>query len=136
MFLDSLGTPAVIDEVQRGGDPLILAVKQRLDGSRRPGQFVLTGSTNFTTDSWSLQENNLITLHSHELAAFYGTDFEQLWSRGKITESIPMASTVSTVSRNDSPFFTDEVPTLKFMVSAESRLAAVSKERRVRVESS
>jgi phosphatidylserine/phosphatidylglycerophosphate/cardiolipin synthase-like enzyme len=48
---------------------------------------LLTGSTNFTTDSWSLQENNLITLHSHELAAFYATDFEQLWSRGKITES-------------------------------------------------
>jgi predicted AAA+ superfamily ATPase len=49
LFLESLGTPAVIDEVQRGGDPLILAVKQRLDGSRRPGQFVLTGSTNFLT---------------------------------------------------------------------------------------
>jgi phosphatidylserine/phosphatidylglycerophosphate/cardiolipin synthase-like enzyme len=48
---------------------------------------LLTGSTNFTTDSWSLQENNLITLHSRELAAFYATDFEQLWSRGKITES-------------------------------------------------
>ena len=47
---------------------------------------LLTGSTNFTTDSWSLQENNLITLHSRELAAFYATDFEQLWSRGKITE--------------------------------------------------
>ena len=47
---------------------------------------LLTGSTNFTTDSWSLQENNLITLHSQELAAFYATDFEQLWSRGKITE--------------------------------------------------
>ncbi|GEM_PF-4260243 len=32
MFLDTLGTPAVIDEVQRGGDPLILAIK--LPGSR------------------------------------------------------------------------------------------------------
>ena len=40
--------------------------------------------------------------------------------------STPMASMVSTVSRSDSPFFTDEVPTLKVMVSAESRLAAVS----------
>ena len=50
--------------------------------------------------------------------------------------STPIASIVSTVSRNDSPLFTDDVPTLKFIVSAESRLAAVSNESRVRVESS
>ncbi len=50
--------------------------------------------------------------------------------------SIPIAATVSTVSRNDSPLFTAEDPTLKFIVSAESRLAAVSNESRVRVESS
>src|SRR4051812_5372816 len=51
-------------------------------------------------------------------------------------QSTPMASIVSTVSRSDSPFFTDDVATLKVMVSAESRLAAVSKLSRVRVESS
>ncbi len=50
--------------------------------------------------------------------------------------STPMASMVSTVSRTDSPFLTEEVPTLKVMVSAPSRLAAVSKLIRVRVESS
>ena len=49
LFLQSLGTPAVIDEIQRAGDPLVLALKQRLDRSRRPGQYVLTGSTNFLT---------------------------------------------------------------------------------------
>ena len=48
-FLDQLGEPAVIDEIQRGGERLILAVKQRLDRSREPGRFVLTGSTNFLT---------------------------------------------------------------------------------------
>lgn len=47
LFLETLGTPAVIDEVQRGGDPLLLAIKQRLDQSRLPGQYLLTGSTNF-----------------------------------------------------------------------------------------
>ena len=41
--------------------------------------------------------------------------------------SMPMASIVSTVSRSDSPFFTDDVPTLKVIVSADRRLAAVSK---------
>ena len=49
LFLDMLGSPAVIDEIQRAGDPLVLALKQRLDRSRAPGQYVLTGSTNFLT---------------------------------------------------------------------------------------
>ena len=48
---------------------------------------VLMGSTNFTNDAWGLQENNLVVLRSQELASFYATDFMQLWSRGKITES-------------------------------------------------
>ena len=48
---------------------------------------LLMGSTNFTNDAWGLQENNLVVLHSQELAAFYATDFMQLWSREKITES-------------------------------------------------
>lgn len=49
LFLDALGTPAVIDEVQRAGDPLLFALKQRLDRSQLPGQYVLTGSSNFLT---------------------------------------------------------------------------------------
>ena len=47
-----------------------------------------------------------------------------------------MASIVCTVSRSDSPFFTDELVTAKFIVSADSRLAACSNDSRVRVESS
>lgn len=47
IFLDALGTPAVIDEIQRAGDLIVLALKQRLDASRASGQYVLTGSTNF-----------------------------------------------------------------------------------------
>ena len=50
--------------------------------------------------------------------------------------STPMAAIVITVSRTDSPLFTDDEDTEKFMVSAFSRLAAVSNESRVRVESS
>ena len=52
------------------------------------------------------------------------------------TASTPIAWIVSTVSRSDSPLFTDDDPTLNDIVSAESRLAAVSNESRVRVESS
>ena len=50
--------------------------------------------------------------------------------------SIPMASMVWTVSRTDSPLFTDDERTVKFRVSAESCLAAASNDSRVRVLSS
>ena len=49
---------------------------------------------------------------------------------------MPIASIVSTVSRTDSPLFTDEDPTEKFTVSADSCLAAASNDSRVRVLSS
>lgn len=42
--------PLMIDEVQRGGDDLVLAVKRQVDRDKqRPGQFVLSGSTRFLT---------------------------------------------------------------------------------------
>ena len=52
------------------------------------------------------------------------------------TASTPMASRVSAVSFRDSPLETLEPLAEKLMTSAESRLAAASKEIRVRVESS
>ncbi|PUB27939.1 hypothetical protein C8K30_104392 [Promicromonospora sp. AC04] len=42
-------TPRIIDEVQRGGDGLLLAVKAVTDQSDASGQFVLSGSTRFLT---------------------------------------------------------------------------------------
>ncbi len=47
-----------------------------------------------------------------------------------------MAQIVSTVSRTDSPLLTEEAAMEKLTVSADRRLAAVSKLTRVRVESS
>jgi uncharacterized protein len=46
-FLERLGSPFLIDEVQRGGDPLVLAIKRTLDDSRQRGRCVLAGSTRF-----------------------------------------------------------------------------------------
>jgi uncharacterized protein len=47
-LLESTTRPLFIDEVQRGGDPLVLAIKAAVDRSdQRPGQFVLTGSSRF-----------------------------------------------------------------------------------------
>jgi phosphatidylserine/phosphatidylglycerophosphate/cardiolipin synthase-like enzyme len=48
---------------------------------------VCTGSSNYTNDSWGLQENNLLFLRSQELASYYARDFACLWSSGKISDS-------------------------------------------------
>lgn len=49
VFLGQFAGPLVLDEVQRGGQPLVLAVKLAVDEDQRPGRFLLTGSTNFLT---------------------------------------------------------------------------------------
>jgi phosphatidylserine/phosphatidylglycerophosphate/cardiolipin synthase-like enzyme len=51
---------------------------------RTPAAAVWTGSTNFTDDSWTLQENNVIRVKSPELCAFFEADFDELWQRGDI----------------------------------------------------
>lgn len=48
-FVDGVSSPLAIDEVQRGGDRLVLAVKASVDRSGRPGSFLLAGSTRFLT---------------------------------------------------------------------------------------
>ena len=53
----------------------------------RDGATVWTGSTNWTSDSWTREENVIVTVASAELAARYGTDFEQLWERRKVVHS-------------------------------------------------
>lgn len=49
-FVTGLERPHFIDEVQRGGEGVLLAVKRDVDQSRRPGQFVLAGSTRFLSE--------------------------------------------------------------------------------------
>jgi phosphatidylserine/phosphatidylglycerophosphate/cardiolipin synthase-like enzyme len=48
---------------------------------------VFTGSSNYTNDSWGLQDNNLLCLRSPQLASYYARDFADLWSRGTIVDS-------------------------------------------------
>jgi predicted AAA+ superfamily ATPase len=48
-FIVGTAKPLVIDEVQRGGEPLVRAIKASVDRDPSPGQFVLTGSSNFLT---------------------------------------------------------------------------------------
>lgn len=48
-YLSAHRRPLVLDEVQRAGSELILAIKAIVDQDPTPGQFLLTGSTNFLT---------------------------------------------------------------------------------------
>jgi phosphatidylserine/phosphatidylglycerophosphate/cardiolipin synthase-like enzyme len=63
---------------------------------------VFTGSSNYTNDSWGLQDNNLLCLRSLQLASYYARDFTDLWSRGKIVDSTGYRDT-GTVRLNDVP---------------------------------
>src|SRR5262245_57938064 len=60
-----------------------------------PSAAVLTGSANYTNDSWGLQENNLLFVASRPLAMHAG-----LWSRGRIRER-PGNDDVSSVTIGD-----------------------------------
>jgi predicted AAA+ superfamily ATPase len=42
----SLSRPVLLDEVQRAGPDLLLAIKGAVDADQTPGQFLLTGSAN------------------------------------------------------------------------------------------
>ena len=50
----------------------------------RDGEAVWTGSTNWTDDSWSRQENVIATVEAREIAYAYTLAFEQLWDSGDV----------------------------------------------------
>lgn len=70
-----------------GGDPRLPKLmhhKYVVRDGGTPSAAVWTGSTNFTEDSWTLQENNIVCVGSAALCAYFETDFSELWARGDI----------------------------------------------------
>jgi phosphatidylserine/phosphatidylglycerophosphate/cardiolipin synthase-like enzyme len=53
----------------------------------RDGGAVWTGSTNWTLDSWTREENVLASVDSPAVAAAYARDFGQLWESGTVGAS-------------------------------------------------
>jgi phosphatidylserine/phosphatidylglycerophosphate/cardiolipin synthase-like enzyme len=53
----------------------------------RDGEAVWTGSANWTTDSWTRQENVLLSFPSVPLAAAYAANFAELWERPDVEKS-------------------------------------------------
>jgi phosphatidylserine/phosphatidylglycerophosphate/cardiolipin synthase-like enzyme len=58
------------------GDPDLMHHKYVV----RDGEAVLTGSTNWTLDSWERQENVLLTVADIGVATAYRADFDDLWA--------------------------------------------------------
>jgi phosphatidylserine/phosphatidylglycerophosphate/cardiolipin synthase-like enzyme len=65
------------------GDPDLMHHKYVV----RDGGAVWTGSTNWTLDSWTREENVIVTVASEGVARAYARDFEDLWSRGRVDGS-------------------------------------------------
>jgi phosphatidylserine/phosphatidylglycerophosphate/cardiolipin synthase-like enzyme len=65
------------------GDPDLMHHKYVV----RDGGAVWTGSTNWTLDSWTREENVLVTVASEGVARAYARDFADLWSRGRVEGS-------------------------------------------------
>jgi phosphatidylserine/phosphatidylglycerophosphate/cardiolipin synthase-like enzyme len=53
----------------------------------RDGAVVWTGSTNWTDDSWTREENVIVVVPSRSVARSYLRDFEELWSTGTVGSS-------------------------------------------------
>jgi phosphatidylserine/phosphatidylglycerophosphate/cardiolipin synthase-like enzyme len=62
------------------GVPDLMHHKYVVRDAGTPEAAVLTGSTNWTNDSWTREENVLFTVASPEVAADYKEDFEGLWA--------------------------------------------------------
>lgn len=99
-FVNGDSWPLAIDEVQRGGDRLVLAIKAAADRDTRKGHFLLAGSTRFLTvphlseslagraeilDLWPLSQGELtgiqesfIDIAFSDPTAFLGAQPEQL----------------------------------------------------------
>ncbi len=75
-FIQSLGYP-----FRRIGGPKLMHHKYIVRDAAGDAPRVWTGSTNWTDDAWTLQENNIVVLASRDLAAAYARDFADLWRR-------------------------------------------------------
>jgi len=77
----------------------------------RDAQSVWTGSTNMTDDAFTLMENNIVTIDSAPLAAYYAEEFEQLWKK----ENFDNTGDIRTVAEPIT--FADQAGTARVMFS-------------------
>ena len=69
------------------GIPDLMHHKYVVRDAALPQAALLTGSTNWTNDSWTREENVIVTVASSELAGYYRQNFEELWQRPDVAAS-------------------------------------------------
>ncbi len=86
---------AALDVPLKGipGEPDLMHHKYVVADGRR----IWSGSTNWTLDSWTREENAIVELESSELAAAYTRNFEQLWERQQVEGSGDFDAPLATV---------------------------------------
>jgi phosphatidylserine/phosphatidylglycerophosphate/cardiolipin synthase-like enzyme len=85
-FIDRLKAMGVATLAVRGV-PDLMHHKYVVRDAGTPQAAVLTGSTNWTNDSFTREENVMVTVASTEVAADYERDFEDLWQRPVVAAS-------------------------------------------------
>ncbi len=98
-FVKTLGLPSKAIEGYRA----LMHDKYSVVDNGTPDARVWTGSSNWTDDSWTLQESNIIVLRSQELASYFTNDFNELWVDGKIETSGAMDSGDATLQYAEQP---------------------------------
>jgi phosphatidylserine/phosphatidylglycerophosphate/cardiolipin synthase-like enzyme len=69
------------------GEPDLMHHKYVVVDAGTPRASVWTGSTNWTGDSWTREENVIVSLDDPGVAGHYRADFEELWSTGSVRRS-------------------------------------------------
>ena len=91
-YIDSLGVPSR----PVSGIPSLMHHKYVVRDAGTETATVWTGSTNWTNDSWTREENLILRLPSAILAGEYARNFEELWSSARVEGSgkydLPRAS--------------------------------------------
>jgi phosphatidylserine/phosphatidylglycerophosphate/cardiolipin synthase-like enzyme len=82
-FIDSLQVPSR----PVAGIPALMHHKYVIRDVADPSAAVWTGSTNWTNDSWTREENVIVRVASPMLAAAYRRNFEELWSSALVEAS-------------------------------------------------
>jgi phosphatidylserine/phosphatidylglycerophosphate/cardiolipin synthase-like enzyme len=69
------------------GEPDLMHHKYVVSDAGTPAASVWTGSTNWTDDSWTREENVILRLDGPEVAGQYRADFDELWETRRVRRS-------------------------------------------------
>lgn len=83
----SLFDEAGVESVPIPGAPDLMHHKYVVRDADLPSGAVWSGSTNWTTDSWTREDNVLVRVLSQPLALQFRQDFEELWTKREVAAS-------------------------------------------------